>query len=189
MNEDGRLFYTVIRRVAIRINDAAVTNDVSVIFQPSFPFFSSPSSHSLPLFALHRAFLLRALLSRRFRGQDSRGSRARRRGVGEKRKATKGKRSRARARVGKINCGRRCTTIKSVLTGPWRFCGDSKQQIAHRRFMNAWRRVPFDIRVAAGTNKIPILSSKTKLVWKIGTTLRHAFATAAAFFCDFHVLI
>lgn len=145
-------------------------------------FLFSPSLLIPPLHPI--VFLLRAF----FRGisgvkiHETR-EQSRRWGRREK-KSDKGEGSAAeRARTGKINCGRRRTAIKSVLTGPWRSRGNSmfKQQIAHRRFMNARRQVPFDIRVTAGTNKIPILSSRNRALMKKRIVLQHAFATTSVF--------
>jgi hypothetical protein len=64
MNEDGKLFYTAVKRVAIRISDAAVTNDVSVIFQPS-----SPLLHPSAFLPAHSSFA--ALPGSRFTGRGS----------------------------------------------------------------------------------------------------------------------
>lgn len=97
-----------------------VTNDVFVIFQASPP--GRPLSF---LCNRHVAPPARASsISSPFAAFP--GSRFTRRGSdagdagGEKRKATKGERRRGTGRpgAGKINCWRRCTTIKSVLTGP-----------------------------------------------------------------------
>lgn len=79
MNEDGTLFYTVIRRVAIRINDAVVTNDVFVIFQPCLfpPLLFRPASLP-PLSSFFPSVSSCApFFSRHFRGQDSRDEGAR----------------------------------------------------------------------------------------------------------------
>jgi len=96
------------RRVAIRINDAAVTNDVFVIFQPSFPFSSHPSSHP----SLHVVVFLFARPSfAAFPGSrfTRRGSKA---GGRRGKKSDKGEGGAAeRARAGKINCGRGGTSI------------------------------------------------------------------------------
>lgn len=151
MNEDGRLFYTVIRRVAIRINDAAVTNDVFVIFQPClfppllFRPVSLPSGSSL-FCTLPSLLLFTALPGSRF---TRRGSEA---GDGEARKEKRQRERRQRSRTregGKdklqawmcVLCHKEHADRSMTLS-----VGDSafKQQIAHRRFMNARRQVPFD---------------------------------------------
>lgn len=161
MNEDGRLFYTVIRKVAIRINDAAVTNDVFVIFQPClFPplpfrpaslpqlssFFTLPSPPA-------RALLFTALPGSRFtrRGSETGDGEARREKRQRERRAAQ-----QNTREGKINCRRGCVycahkeQADRSMTLP---VGDSafKQQIRHRRFMNARRQVPFDTHTSKGT--------------------------------------
>lgn len=183
MNEDGRLFYTVIRRVAIRINDAAVTNDVFVIFQLSIPFFRLRTP-----FASHRPPSARRPSFRGVSGvKIHEGEQSRRRGKWEKKSDKREGSAAERARVGKINCDRRCTAIKSVLTGPWRSRDDSmfKQQIAHRRFMNARRQVPFDIRIRAGTNEILILSSRNWTCMETRIMLQHAFRNYRRFYASF----
>lgn len=148
-------------------------------FNRLFPFF--PPSH--PLCIPSSSFCAPS-----FRGvsgvkiHETRESRAGD-GGSEKRKATKGKAAQRSARVGKINCERRCTAIKSVLTGPWRSRGDSmfKQQIAHRRFMNARRQVLFDTRIKRERIRFLFYRPEIEFVWKRGFMLQHAFRTTGVF--------